>query len=44
MGVAAIAGGALGARLAGRLRPAALRLAVVGVGVVVGVTYLVRGR
>jgi uncharacterized membrane protein YfcA len=43
MAAAALVGGAIGARLAGRLRPAALRFAVVGVGVVVGVVYLVRG-
>ncbi len=43
MAAAALVGGAIGARLAGRLRPTALRLAVVGVGVVVGVVYLVRG-
>ena len=43
MAVAALLGGAIGARLAGRLPPAALRLAVVGVGVAVGVVYLVRG-
>jgi len=43
MAVAAIAGGAAGGRLAGRVRPGTLRLVVVTVGVVVGVVYLVRG-
>ena len=43
MAVAAVAGGAAGGRLAGRVRPATLRLVVVTVGVVVGLIYLVRG-
>lgn len=43
MAGAAIAGGALGGRLAGRVRPATLRLVIVTVGVVVGFVYLVRG-
>jgi hypothetical protein len=43
MAVAAIAGGALGGRLAGRVRPAALRIVVVAVGLLVGLVYLVRG-
>lgn len=43
MALGALLGGALGARLAGRLDPRALRFAVVGVGVAVGVAYLVRG-
>ncbi|HUD72859.1 MAG TPA: sulfite exporter TauE/SafE family protein [Dongiaceae bacterium] len=43
MAVAALVGGAIGARLAGRLRPAALRFAVVGVGVAVGLIYLMHG-
>jgi uncharacterized membrane protein YfcA len=43
MAAAAVAGGALGGRLAGRVRPATLRLVVVAVGLVVGVAYLVRG-
>lgn len=43
MAVGAIAGGVLGGRLAGRVRPATLRRVVVGVGVVVGVVYLVHG-
>jgi uncharacterized membrane protein YfcA len=41
--VAAVAGGWLGGRLAGRVRPTTLRAVVVTVGVVVGVVYLVRG-
>ena len=44
MAVGAIAGGALGGRLAGRVRPATLRLVVVSVGLVVGLAYLLRGR
>jgi hypothetical protein len=43
MAVGALAGGAIGGRLAGRITPAALRLAVVAIGVVVGCFYLVRG-
>jgi uncharacterized membrane protein YfcA len=43
MVVGAVAGGALGGRLAGRVRPSTLRLVVVAIGVVVGVTYLLRG-
>jgi uncharacterized protein len=43
MAVAAVAGGAGGGRLAGRVRPATLRIVVVSVGAVVGVLYLVRG-
>ena len=42
MAVGALAGGALGGRLAGRLSPAALRWAVVAVGTVIGLAYLVR--
>lgn len=42
MAVGALAGGALGGRLAGRLSPAALRWAVVAVGSVIGLAYLVR--
>jgi uncharacterized membrane protein YfcA len=40
---AAVAGGWVGGRLAGRVRPATLRAIVVGVGVVVGLAYLARG-
>ena len=43
MAVGAIAGGAIGGRLAGRVRPTTLRLVVVGVGVLVGLVYLARG-
>jgi hypothetical protein len=43
MAVGALAGGAIGGRLAGRIAPAALRRAVVAIGVVVGCFYLVRG-
>lgn len=42
MAVGALAGGALGGRLAGRLSPVALRWAVVTVGSVIGLAYLVR--
>ncbi len=39
----ALLGGALGGRLAGRIRPETLRWTVVGIGVLVGCWYLVRG-
>lgn len=42
MAVAALAGGALGGRLAGRIQPALLRWVVVTVGVIVAIIYLVR--
>jgi uncharacterized membrane protein YfcA len=42
MAVAALGGGHLGGRLAGRLDPAVLRRVVVAVGVVVAVVYVVR--
>ena len=42
MAAAAIGGGALGGRLAGKVRPATLRAVVVSVGLVVGIAYLVR--
>lgn len=42
MAVGALAGGAIGGRLAGRVAPAVLRRVVVGIGVVVGIFYLVR--
>ena len=42
MAVAALAGGALGGRLAGRIQPALLRWIVVTVGVIVAIIYLVR--
>jgi uncharacterized membrane protein YfcA len=43
MAVGAVGGGVLGGRLAGRVRPATLRLVVVAVGVLVGLAYLIRG-
>ena len=43
MAVGAVAGGAVGGRLAGRVRPATLRRIVVSVGVLVGLAYLIRG-
>ncbi len=42
MAVGALAGGSLGGRLAGRIKPATLRWIVVGVGVVVAVIYFLR--
>jgi uncharacterized membrane protein YfcA len=42
MAVGALAGGALGGRLAGRIKPATLRKVVVVIGVGVAVVYLVR--
>jgi uncharacterized membrane protein YfcA len=42
MAVAALAGGALGGRLAGRIQPTMLRWIVVTVGVLVAIIYLVR--
>jgi hypothetical protein len=42
MALAALAGGALGGKLAGRIQPSTLRWCVVAIGTVVGVTYLVR--
>ncbi len=43
MAVGALAGGALGGRLAGRFKPATLRWLVVSIGVVVSIIYFVRG-
>lgn len=43
MAIGAIAGGALGGRLARRVRPSTLRAVVVSAGVVVGLAYLLRG-
>ena len=43
MAVGALAGGALGGRLAGKIKPSTLRWIVVTIGVVVAVIYLVRG-
>ncbi len=42
MAVGALIGGALGGRLAGRIKPATLRWAVVTIGVIVAVIYLLR--
>jgi uncharacterized membrane protein YfcA len=42
MAVAALAGGTLGGRLAGRIQPSLLRWVVVSVGVIVAIIYLVR--
>ncbi len=42
MAVAALAGGSLGGRLAGRVRPVVLRWIVVAIGGVVGLIYLIR--
>jgi hypothetical protein len=42
MALAALAGGALGGKLAGRIQPSTLRWCVVAAGTVVGLTYLVR--
>jgi uncharacterized membrane protein YfcA len=42
MALAALAGGVLGGKLAGRIQPATLRWCVVAVGAAVGVAYLVR--
>ncbi|MCC6455845.1 MAG: sulfite exporter TauE/SafE family protein [Caldilineaceae bacterium] len=42
MAVAALAGGALGGRLAGRIQPNVLRWIVVSVGVIVAIIYLIR--
>lgn len=43
MAVFALAGGALGGRLAGRIQPSTLRWVVVIVGVVVSIVYFIRG-
>jgi uncharacterized membrane protein YfcA len=42
MAIGALTGGTLGGRLAGRIRPATLRYAVVAIGIIVGCIYLVR--
>ena len=39
----ALAGGSIGGRLAGRIKPATLRWVVVTIGVIVGLVYLIRG-
>jgi len=43
MAVGAVAGGAMGGRIASRVRPSTLRLVVVTIGAVVGLAYLARG-
>jgi len=43
MAVSAMAGGALGGRLAGRIQPATLRRIVVIIGVIISVIYFIRG-
>lgn len=43
MAIGALAGGILGGRLAGRVRPATLRWTVVSIGLVISVIYFVRG-
>ena len=42
MAVCALAGGSLGGRLAGKIRPAVLRWVVVGIGLVVAIIYFIR--
>lgn len=42
MAVGALAGGALGGRLASRVKPATLRYSVVAIGIAVGIYYLVK--
>jgi uncharacterized membrane protein YfcA len=42
MAVGALAGGALGGRLASRIKPTTLRWVVVTIGIVVAILYLVR--
>jgi uncharacterized membrane protein YfcA len=44
MAIGALAGGALGGRLAGKLPPAVLRWTVVTIGLLVAIAYFVRGR
>lgn len=43
MAVGALAGGALGGRLAGRIRPVTLRWVVVTIGIIIAVIYFIRG-
>lgn len=43
MAIGALAGGILGGRLAGRVRPATLRWTVVSIGLVISVIYFLRG-
>lgn len=42
MAVGALAGGALGGRFAGRIKPATLRMVVVAIGVIVALIYFIR--
>lgn len=42
MAVGAIAGGVIGGKMAGRIKPKTLRLVVIAIGTVVGVAYLVK--
>jgi uncharacterized protein len=42
MAIGALIGGALGGRLAGRIKPSVLRWVVVGIGIIVGIIYLLR--
>ena len=43
MAIGAIAGGAIGGHLAGRVRASTLRRVVVTIGFLVGLAYLIRG-
>ncbi|MEW5941715.1 MAG: sulfite exporter TauE/SafE family protein, partial [Chloroflexota bacterium] len=43
MMVGALGGGALGGRLAGRIKPSTLRWTVVGIGVILSIVYFARG-
>lgn len=43
MAVGALAGGALGGRLAGRIKPATLRWVVVTIGIIIAIIYFIRG-
>lgn len=43
MAAGALIGGAVGGRLAGQIRPATLRWTVVGIGLIVGIIYLMHG-
>jgi uncharacterized membrane protein YfcA len=42
MAVGALLGGAMGGRLASKIKPAIFRLLVVSIGFIVGVIYLIR--
>jgi uncharacterized protein len=41
--VFALAGGMIGGKLAGRVKPATLRWLVVGIGVIISIIYFIRG-